>query len=32
MLALGAIDALVELAVQTPDAGLVGSRVLYPDG
>ena len=32
ILAPGAIDALVDLAEQTPDAGLVGSRLLYPDG
>jgi GT2 family glycosyltransferase len=28
----GAIDALVELACARPDAGLVGSKLVYPDG
>ncbi|MDO9708727.1 methyltransferase domain-containing protein [Paracraurococcus lichenis] len=28
----GAIDALVELAQARPDAGLVGARLVYPDG
>jgi GT2 family glycosyltransferase len=32
ILAPGAIDALVEIAERTPDAGLVGSRLLYPNG
>lgn len=32
ILAPGAIDELVEFAERTPDAGLVGSRLLYPDG
>jgi GT2 family glycosyltransferase/SAM-dependent methyltransferase len=29
---LGAIDALVELAIVTPNVGLVGSKLVYPDG
>jgi GT2 family glycosyltransferase len=28
----GAVDALVELARARPDAGLVGSKLIYPDG
>lgn len=28
----GAIDALVELALARPEAGLVGARLVYPDG
>ena len=28
----GAIDALLELAEARPDAGLVGARLVYPDG
>ena len=32
ILAAGAIDELVDFAERTPDAGLVGSRLLYPDG
>lgn len=28
----GAIDALVELAMATPQVGLVGSKLVYPDG